>query len=343
MKDIKMVAKLGDQVMPVGTCNQAQARILVRDDLAAWQDGTIMLFIRKAHLALLDSNPGTWRCKKDDDNVSEAEIDRRKAWFIQFMPIATIALTHKQGSERDEIHAVAVQMAGGMTTRHSEYEGVAPSVIAIAPQKAIVKHVGPVGGTTDVESIPKDGLRNNAGENVGVSADDDAFLDEIFQFDTENVARSYVPDAEVKDLSLLWESSPDVSRVFDTKKTPTYSFEDGVFQKTTHDVEIVESDDYDVELPESDVDSASTDLRMAAERKALRRGLIQKDSEEDQEAIKIHAEFILTKRNPVVIALALASALEAKKERRAVADAAKNATAADEPKPKVRKAKKPKS
>ncbi len=93
MKTIKMVAKLGDQKIPVGTCNSAQARILVRDDLAAWQDGELILFIRNAHLALLDSNPGVWHSKSDDANVSQAELDRRKAWFLGFIPKAVATAT----------------------------------------------------------------------------------------------------------------------------------------------------------------------------------------------------------------------------------------------------------
>lgn len=103
MKTIKMVAKVGDQQVPVGTCKSAQARILVRDDLAAWQDGELILFIRRAHLALLESNRVAWRCKADDHNVSEAEINRRKAWFISFMPLAATTFANRQVVDDQEI------------------------------------------------------------------------------------------------------------------------------------------------------------------------------------------------------------------------------------------------
>lgn len=93
MKSVKMIAKIGDQQISVGTCNPAQARILVRDGLAAWQDGSLILHIRPVHLNLLASNPNLWRCKDDNDNTSQGELDRRKAWFLQFLPLAAEALT----------------------------------------------------------------------------------------------------------------------------------------------------------------------------------------------------------------------------------------------------------
>lgn len=94
MKTVKMVAKLGDQLIPVGSCNSAQARILVRDDVAHWQDGLLVLFVRQVHLAILDNNPELWSLPGDTElGIGQAEIDRRRAWFIQFMPKVTALLT----------------------------------------------------------------------------------------------------------------------------------------------------------------------------------------------------------------------------------------------------------
>ena len=111
MKNIKMVAKLGDQQIPMGVCSPAQARILVKEDLAAWQDGSIILFVRNAHASLLANNPDAWVCESDDRNVSKAEIDRRKTWFNSLMPKAVTAFTEKRGSEKDIIHEEAYKMA----------------------------------------------------------------------------------------------------------------------------------------------------------------------------------------------------------------------------------------
>ena len=90
MNSIKMIAKLGDQQFPVGNCNSAQARILVRDGVAVWQDGSLLLFVRQAHVALLEFNPNALRGPKDDLNVSDAELERRLAWFKSFLPKAAI-------------------------------------------------------------------------------------------------------------------------------------------------------------------------------------------------------------------------------------------------------------
>lgn len=110
MNTIKMVAKLGDHVIPVGNCSSAQARILVRDDLAAWQDGTLVLFVRKAHAALLDGNDHLWTFNGDDKNTSQAELDRRKGWFLSFMPKAVAALSDKRDSEIAVIQGATASM-----------------------------------------------------------------------------------------------------------------------------------------------------------------------------------------------------------------------------------------
>ena len=87
MKTHKMFAKLGDQLIPVGSCNSAQARILVRDNVAVWQEGDLVLFVRQAHIAILDNNPDLWSLPMDEENgVGQREIDRRRQWFTQFMP-----------------------------------------------------------------------------------------------------------------------------------------------------------------------------------------------------------------------------------------------------------------
>lgn len=94
MKTIPMVAKLGDQRIPVGTCNSAQARILVRDELASWEDGKLLLIIRKAHLELMESNDHLWSTPADKGMMSRNELHRRQAWFTQLVERSSKALVN---------------------------------------------------------------------------------------------------------------------------------------------------------------------------------------------------------------------------------------------------------
>jgi hypothetical protein len=196
MKTIKMIAKIGDQKVPVGTCNSAQARILVRDDLAAWQDGDLILFIRQAHLALLDSNPGVWRYKDDDHNVSQAEMDRRKAWFMEFMPKAVNAAT---ATPRGSIHYVPHTMTWSKVNPVGR-KVHDPSLASEEPDemgKEILLYwkTGSrisVADTSDMDAL-LDALDQPAGS--------DPFLADPFMTDD--------PASEA-DLSALWETLPTI-------------------------------------------------------------------------------------------------------------------------------------
>ena len=88
---IPLVARMGADLVPLGHCNQAQARILVKKDVAAWQDGTLTVLARPAFLRLLVDD-AHWVGKSDYGNVSPAEMDRRKVWFAEFMTKAVKAV-----------------------------------------------------------------------------------------------------------------------------------------------------------------------------------------------------------------------------------------------------------
>ena len=45
-KRVKMITRMGGQDVPLGECHPGQARVLVREEMAAWQDGKLLLVLR---------------------------------------------------------------------------------------------------------------------------------------------------------------------------------------------------------------------------------------------------------------------------------------------------------
>ena len=97
-KKVKMVAKVGDQVVPCGECHPGQARVLVKEELAAWNDGKLLLIVRPALAEVIDAN-SSWKGPLDDGNVSDREMLRRKAWFATMVPRAAIAIADTKNPE----------------------------------------------------------------------------------------------------------------------------------------------------------------------------------------------------------------------------------------------------
>lgn len=77
MNQIEMVARIGDQVLTVGKCTSAQARILVKRNHAAWQDGKLLLPLNPELLQVAVNHPDLMV----DGNVSRAEVERRMEWL----------------------------------------------------------------------------------------------------------------------------------------------------------------------------------------------------------------------------------------------------------------------
>ena len=77
----------GTQTIPVGKIHPAQARRLVKLDYAAWEDGKCLFLLRPAMASLLANSPAAWLGPQDDEGrvVSPAEMDRRKAWFLNLI------------------------------------------------------------------------------------------------------------------------------------------------------------------------------------------------------------------------------------------------------------------
>jgi len=80
-----MIVHIGDNVVPIGQTSPAQARILVKKELASWKDGSLLLLLRPAFAELVVSNEHLMKGPFDDENTSKAELDRRLQWFKQLM------------------------------------------------------------------------------------------------------------------------------------------------------------------------------------------------------------------------------------------------------------------
>ena len=91
MKKVQMVAKIGDETLPLGTCHPATARKFVKHEYAAWDDGKLLLLVRPSFIKLLDTSGHGWKGPLDDGNVSDAEMLRRRAWFKSLLPKAVEA------------------------------------------------------------------------------------------------------------------------------------------------------------------------------------------------------------------------------------------------------------
>jgi hypothetical protein len=97
---IQMVAKIGDQTIRVGTCHPGQARILVKKEHARWDDGSLVLHLRPIHLQVAYNNPRLPLGEKEDE-VSNAEVERRLDWFRTIMQAVMAGDTH--GSDLEAI------------------------------------------------------------------------------------------------------------------------------------------------------------------------------------------------------------------------------------------------
>ena len=90
---VPMIVHIDHKPVPVGYANPAQARILVKKELATWQDGSLLILLRPAFRDLLSSNgPHLMKGPFDDENTSLAELDRRLMWFKHFVGYGALAL-----------------------------------------------------------------------------------------------------------------------------------------------------------------------------------------------------------------------------------------------------------
>ena len=100
MNTIEMIARVGDQVLTVGKCSSAQARILVKKEHAAWEDGKLLLPLDPELLQVAVNNPDG---PLDDANVSKKEKERRMAWLRSLLSAQAGSRASKARSNIPEI------------------------------------------------------------------------------------------------------------------------------------------------------------------------------------------------------------------------------------------------
>lgn len=100
MNTIDMIARVGGQVLAVGKCTSAQARILVKKEHAAWEDGKLLLPLDPELLQVAVNNPDG---PLDDANVSKKEKERRMAWLRSLLSAQAGSRASKARSNIPEI------------------------------------------------------------------------------------------------------------------------------------------------------------------------------------------------------------------------------------------------
>ncbi|MEI6297333.1 MAG: hypothetical protein WCO84_06895, partial [bacterium] len=87
-----MIFKIGDEVLSIGKCHPSQARILVKKDLATWEDGNIKVILRNAQAEAFEHNQDNFlHGPSDNKDVSMGEMDRRLDWFKNVILKTTLA------------------------------------------------------------------------------------------------------------------------------------------------------------------------------------------------------------------------------------------------------------
>lgn len=91
MKTVKLVTRVGDEILSIGKCHPAEARRLVAQELAVWENGTLRLILRSIHLDMLVQNGHLWTTPQDK-GIGDTELQRRRDWFVGFLRVVTPAL-----------------------------------------------------------------------------------------------------------------------------------------------------------------------------------------------------------------------------------------------------------
>jgi len=96
---VSMFTKVGDEEIQLGHCHPAQARKLVKEELASWVDGRIFLILRPIYLDVMQVN-SAWKGPLDDDSqMSDGELKRRRAWFKSLIPVLADAVANSRSKE----------------------------------------------------------------------------------------------------------------------------------------------------------------------------------------------------------------------------------------------------
>lgn len=97
---VSMFTKVGEEEVQLGHCHPAQARKLVKEELAAWQDGKLQLILRPIYINVMNANGSAWSGPLDDPGqMSDGEMKRRRAWFKSVVPVLATAVTESRSKE----------------------------------------------------------------------------------------------------------------------------------------------------------------------------------------------------------------------------------------------------
>jgi len=110
MKTIEMIARVSDQVLSVGRCTSAQARILVKQNHAAWQDGKLLLPLNPELLNLAVNQPTG---PSDTGPLTLAETHRRMDWLRSLLGVQAITKAERGVSRIPDIVGREVPVEGG--------------------------------------------------------------------------------------------------------------------------------------------------------------------------------------------------------------------------------------
>ena len=206
--NVSMYYRFGEDNLPLGKCNPATARVLVKKELATWEDGNLKVILRPAHSEILDRDPYQLiRRAEDDQNVSKAELDRRLDWFKQFIRKATMALA-SMGMPREidpeEINAakvIADNLKFMAENEAAQYLEEDEGQFQLSCKRASDEDLKEYGFIDDGIIISEEGYCFPPNTNV-VAAESSKSTNGMSAQDT------------IEMMSKFWESAPDVSNVF---------------------------------------------------------------------------------------------------------------------------------
>lgn len=252
MKDsIAMFARMDAQDFALGFCHPAQARLLVKQELASWQDGKLLLILRPSYMSLIDANSlSCWRGPLDDSNqMSDGEMKRRRAWFKDMLPKVAIATAESNSKDsRITYTQEELQKIENSAATYMEAAGCHPDQEITEEEAAFFFEERPL--KTDLKDLQALWNRDTDEDAKFFknSATSNNLLDVLKLLVTRYSATGGTPEAlqnlwnddsnpgemeteeekscsefseriSINPLENVWDSSPDVSSAFEMKET----------------------------------------------------------------------------------------------------------------------------
>jgi oxalate decarboxylase/phosphoglucose isomerase-like protein (cupin superfamily) len=204
---VSMFTKVGDEEVQLGHCHPAQARKLVKEELAAWQDGKLQLILRPVYADVMSANGSAWNGPLDDPGqMSDGEMKRRRAWFKQLIPKLANAVA-ESCSKESRLPFTQEQLAE-MAKRDADFEA---EMREVRERDAAAEELRRAANL----AIPDDEVAKFFTDRPMVDLDLRVlwgdYTDEPGPEDTEHFHR-------LLNLVGVWETSPDVSKIFDCQE-----------------------------------------------------------------------------------------------------------------------------